>query len=102
MMAALLQPLAFGILLFSWFATGFMSHASSPDYRALFWSVLPIAVVHVVLAVYFFMHAPVWGKGCLAVFSSLALLSFLDLTTRVWLSFSLLSWLLRDFLSIEF
>ena len=101
MLRTSLKSLAFGILLFSGCWTLFASYASSPDYRALFWSLLPFAVVHVALAVYFFLHASVWGKGGLAVFSSLALFSFLDLTMRVWLHFGLLSWLLRDVLSIE-
>ena len=101
MIRASLNSLAFGILLVSGFWTLFASHASSPDYRALFWSVLPFAVVHVALTVFFFIHTSVWGKACLVVFSSLALLSFLDLTMRVWLHFGLLSWLLRDLLRIE-
>ena len=84
MLRASLKSLAFGILLFSGLVVLLVSHASSPDYRALFWNVLSFAVVHVALAVYFFTQAPVWGKCCLAAFSSLALLSFLDLTLRVW------------------
>jgi|GEM_PF-1242026 len=101
MLRTSLKSLAFGILLFSGFWTLFASHASSPDYRALFWGLLPFALVHVALAVFFFMHASVWGKGCLGVCSSLALLSFLDLTTRVWFHLGLLSWLMQSFLSIE-
>ena len=101
MLRASLKSLAFGILLFSGSVILFMSHASTPDYRALFWSLLPFAAVHVALAVFFFMHASVWGKGCLAACCFLALLSFLDLTTRVWLHFGLLSWLLREVLRIE-
>jgi len=101
MLRTSLKSLAFGILHFSGFWTLFASHASSPDYRALFWGLLPFAVVHAALAAYFFIHASVWGKGCLLLCSSLALLSFLDLTMRVWLHFALLSWLMRSFLSIE-
>jgi len=101
MLRASLKSLAFGILLFSGFWTLFASHASSPDYRALFWSVLPFAVVHVALAVFFFKHASAWGKGCLAAYCCLALLSFLDLTTRDWFHLGLLSWLMRSVLSIE-
>lgn len=101
MIRASLKSLAFGILLFSGLVILFMSHASTPDYRALFWSLLPFALVHVALAAFFFMHASAWGKGGLVVCSSLALLSFLDLTMRIWLHFSFLSWLLRDMLSIE-
>lgn len=101
MIQASLKSLAFGILLFSGLVVLFVSHASSPDYRALFWSVLPFAVVHVALAVRFFLHASAWGKASLAVLSSLALLSFLDLSMRVWLHFGLVSWLMRDALGIE-
>jgi hypothetical protein len=54
----------------------------------------------VALAVFFFMHASAWEKGCLVVFSSLALLSFIDLTMRISLHFSLLSRLLSDVLRI--
>jgi hypothetical protein len=84
MLRATLKSLAFAILLFSGLATLFVSHASSPDYRALFWAVLPFAALHSALTVYFSTRAPLWGKCCLAVFSSLALLSFLELTLRVW------------------
>ncbi len=100
MLRTSLKSLAFGLLLVSGFWTLFASHASSPDYRALFWSVLPFALVHVALAVFFFMHASAWEKGCLVVFSSLALLSFIDLTMRISLHFSLLSRLLSDVLRI--
>jgi hypothetical protein len=84
MLRPTLKSLAFGILLFSGLAILFVSHASSPDYRAMFWSLLPFAVIHSALAVYFFTHASVWGKSCLAVFSWLALFSFLEMTLRVW------------------
>lgn len=96
------KSLAFGLLVFSGLVILSVSQASSPNYVMLFWSMLPFALFHAPLAVFTFMHAPVWGKGCIAVLSSLALLSFLDLTMRVWLRFGLLSWLLRDFLYIEF
>lgn len=91
------KALLYGLLLLSGFWTLFASRASSPDYKALFWNILPFALVHVALAVYFFMRVSVLGKACLTTFSSLALLSFLDLTSRVWLHFGLLSWLLRAF-----
>jgi hypothetical protein len=94
------KNLAFVILLFSGLVILFMSLASTPDYRALFWSVLPFALVHMALAVFFFMHASAWEKGFLVVFSSLALISFIDLTMRISLHFSLLSWLLSDVLRI--
>ena len=101
MIRASLNSLAFGILLVSGFWTLFASHASSLDSRALFWSVLPFAVVHVALTVFFFMRAPVWGKCCLAAYCCLALFSFLDLTVWVWFHLGLLSWLMRSVLSIE-
>lgn len=90
MLRASLKSLAFAVLLFSGSVILILSHASTPDYRALFWSLLPFALVHVALALFFFMHASAWEKGCLLVFSSLALLSFIDLTMRISLHFSLL------------
>jgi len=35
-MAHLFRRLAWGILVFTWFVTLFVSHASSPNYRAFF------------------------------------------------------------------
>ncbi|WP_395749294.1 hypothetical protein [Prosthecobacter sp.] len=95
MLRELLTWLGFGLLSLSWFVTLFLPQVSSPNYRSLFFGILPFAVLHLTLAIFIFMRAPVWGKGCIAVLSSLALLSFLDLTMRVWLHFGLLSWLLQ-------
>lgn len=92
------KALLFGTLLLSGFWTLFASRASSPDYKALFWNILPFAVVHATLAAFLFYRVNKWRRACLTTFCSLALVSFLDLTTRVWLHFGLLTWLLRDVL----
>ena len=64
--------------------TAFMSQASSPDYLRLFWSILPIAVIHVVLAVAYFLkvaHWTRWGALCFAIIA----LGFVgEMTLRVW------------------
>ena len=83
------KALLFGTLLLSGFWTLFASRASSPDYKALFWNILPFAAVHTALAVYFIKRAQFWGKCCLVVYCYLALLSFLELTLRVWFHFRL-------------
>lgn len=97
----MLKFVAYGVLHLSWFWTLCMSQVSSPDYRGLFWGVLPVAALHTAAAAFLFTRANKGQRACLAAFSSLALLSFLDLTTRVWLHLGLLSWLLRDVLSIK-
>ena len=73
-MAAQFRNLAFGILLFCWFVTLCMSQVSSPDYRAVFWGVLPFAVTHLALVVYFLTQTRGWKQWLLACFSALALL----------------------------
>lgn len=83
------KALLYGLLLLSGFWTLFASRASSPDYKALFWQILPFAAVHAALAVYLIKHAQFWSKCCLVVFSYLALLSFLELTLRVWFHITL-------------
>jgi hypothetical protein len=83
-MAASLKHLAFGILFFCWLVTLFMSQASSTDYRVLFWSVLPFATTHLALVVLIFVQNHDWKRWLLACFSAPALLSFLEMTCRVW------------------
>ena len=100
MLRASLKSLAFAVLLISGSVILILSLASTPDSRALFWSLLPFALLHLALAAFFFMHASAWEKGFLVVFSSLALISFIDLTMRISLHFSLLSRLLSDLLRI--
>jgi hypothetical protein len=79
-----LKLLASGILLLSWFVTLFMSQVSSPNYRALFWWVLPFAVTHLALVVCFFTRTRGWKQWLLACFSALSLLSFVEMSSRVW------------------
>ena len=65
--------------------TAFVSQASSPDYRRLFWSVLPVAVFHFALALVYFLRVRHWTRwGALGL--AIVALGFLgEMTLRVWL-----------------
>ncbi|WP_294385753.1 hypothetical protein [Prosthecobacter sp.] len=89
-MKALLDRLFFGILLFCWFVTLFMSQASSPNYQTLFWRVMPFAAAHIALVIYFIVRTSGIKPWLLAFFSAPAVISFLDMTCRVWLHVRLL------------
>jgi len=67
------------------FYTAFISQASSPDYRRLFWSILPLALVHFTLALgYFFCvrHWTRWVSLCVAI---VVVAFYGEMTLRVWL-----------------
>ena len=91
------RQLAIALLIFSWLVMTLFSQVSSPDYKGVFFCTLPFAAAHMAILGFLFARVQGWGKACLAAFSSLALLSFLDLASRVWLHFGLLSWLLHAF-----
>ena len=87
-MKAQLDRQLVGVLLFCWIVTVFTSRAPSPDYRVLFWCVLPIAMLYLALVVLLYKHAPIWGRWSLVVLSSLAFQSFLELALAAWLPIS--------------
>ena len=78
-----------GIALFAIVGTGlltaFMSQASSPDYRRLFWSILPFALFHLCLVVGYFIRVRRWHRWLALGIGLLAGLAFAEMTLRVWL-----------------
>lgn len=84
-MAYLFRRLAWGILVFTWFVTLFMSQASSPNYQALFWGLVPFATTHFTLTVYFFTRTHGCKRWLLVCFTTPALLSFFEMFSRAWL-----------------
>lgn len=65
--------------------TAFVSQASSPDYRHLFWSILPFAVFHFVLAGVYFSRARHWTRWGALGLAIIALVFFGEMILRVWL-----------------
>ena len=76
---------AFVLVFLSGLLTAFVSQASSPDYRRLFWSVLPVAVFHFALALVYFLRVRHWTRwGALGL--AIVALGFVgEMTLRVWL-----------------
>ena len=65
--------------------TAFMSQASSPDYRALFWKILPFALFHFGLVIGYFTRVHRWHRWLAIGFGALAALGFAEMALRVWL-----------------
>jgi hypothetical protein len=63
---------------------GYSSQASSPDYRALWWMILPDAIAHTVAAVCYFVWVLNWSRWLVAVVAGIAMLSYLEFTLRTW------------------
>ena len=88
-----LKPMMFGfvrggalvLVLLSGVLTVFVSQVSSPDYRRLFWSIVPVAALHFIFALIYFLrvhHWTRWGALSLAI---IALGFFSEMIVRVWL-----------------
>lgn len=65
--------------------TAFISQASSPNYRRLFWSILPYALVQTTLALGYFFRVRHWTRWlCLCVV--IVVVAFYgEMACRVWL-----------------
>jgi hypothetical protein len=66
------------------FYTALISQVSSPDYRGLFWSSLPVALVHFTLALGYIIcvrHCTRWIVLCFAI---VVLAFYGEMTLRVW------------------
>ena len=72
------------LILLSGIFTVFVSQASSPDYRRLFWSILPVALFHFTVAALYFLRVPYWTRWA-ALGSAIVALGFLaEMISRVW------------------
>ena len=67
------------------FYTAFISQASSPDYRRLFWSILPVALVHFILAFGYFFRMRHWTRWVDLGVAIVVMASFGEMILRVWL-----------------
>jgi len=66
------------------FYTAFSSQASSPDYRRLFWSILPVALVHFALAFGYFFRVHHWTRWISLGAAVVAIRFYGEMTLRVW------------------
>ena len=65
--------------------TALISQASSPDYRRLFWSILPVAIVHFTLAFGYFFRVRHWTRWIGLGIAIVAMAAFGEMILRVWL-----------------
>ena len=65
--------------------TTFISQASSPDYRRLFWSIVPVAVVHFALAIIYFIRVRDLTRWAALGVTIVALAFLAEMSLRVWL-----------------
>jgi hypothetical protein len=82
---ALMRVALFVLALLSGFYTAFISQASSPDYRWLFWSILPLAGFHFALVTVYCLQVRHWTRW-IALSIAIITLAFLsEMILRVWL-----------------
>jgi len=82
---AFLQSGALVLVLLSGAYTAFVSQASSPDYRRLFWNILPIALIHFALVIVYFLRVRHWTRWAALSVAIVALGFLSEMTLRVWL-----------------
>ena len=63
--------------------TAFVSQASSPDYRALLWSLAPFAAVHFVSVAIYFLRVHRWHRWLALAIGTLAGFGFVEMALRV-------------------
>ena len=81
--AAIGRGIGFLFVVASGLLTAFMSQASSPDYKALFWSLVPLAAIHfAAVAIYFFrIHS--WHRWLALAIGLLAAFAVTEMALRV-------------------
>ena len=79
------RGLAFLAVVLSGAIVAFYSQASSPDYRTLWWTMLPYAAVHVVAITFYFVRVPYLSRWVAVLVGVVAIQSFAELSLRVWL-----------------
>jgi hypothetical protein len=80
-----LQAALFILLFLTGSFTFLSAHVSSPDYRGLFWSVLPLAIIHLIATVSYMLWVPNWTRWLTAAFAIFSLGSYLMFAVRIWL-----------------
>jgi hypothetical protein len=65
--------------------TAFYAQASSSNYQQLFWTIMPFAAVHCVMTAVYFVQIRDWSRWCAFAIGVIALISFGEMTFRVWL-----------------
>ncbi|MHA3770330.1 hypothetical protein ACXR0O_02200 [Verrucomicrobiota bacterium sgz303538] len=65
--------------------TIFLTQASSPDYRKLFWNVVPFAVFHLLAAGIYFLLVHHWYRWIAFVVAAAVSLFLGEMVLRVWL-----------------
>jgi hypothetical protein len=78
------RAVAFLLVLLSGLCAIFYSQASSPNYRMLFRGLLPIALFHFVASTIYFVRVRHWTRWAAFVLEIFAILSFSELSLRVW------------------
>jgi len=83
----ILRQIVCGLVFFVIFATGLImgvaSQASSPNYKALFWSVAPFAMVHFSASGVYFLMVSGWRRWVAVTIGALAGCSFAEFALRV-------------------
>ena len=62
-----------------------LSQAASPDYRLLFWRLLPWAALHLLCSIISSMLSTFRWRCLLAAYTLIVLASFSELALRVWM-----------------
>ena len=65
--------------------TAFVSQASSPDYRRLFWCILPVALAHFTLALGYAFRVRHWTRWISLCVAIVVMTYYGEMTLRVWL-----------------
>lgn len=65
--------------------TALISQASSPDYRRLFWSILPVALIHFTLAFGYFFRVRHWTRWISLCIAIVVVAFYGEMALRVWL-----------------
>jgi hypothetical protein len=73
------------VVMLSGFLIAFLSQASSPDYRRIFWMILPIALVHLALSFGYSFRVRHWTRWLILCVAIIAMASYGEMTVRVWL-----------------
>jgi hypothetical protein len=83
--AAFTRGLGFFTVALTGAIVAFYSQAASPDYRGLWWMMLPYAVAHVAALAVYVARVPRLSRWLAVLIGAVAIQSFADLSLRVWL-----------------
>ena len=85
MSAPFRRALGFFAVVLTGAIVAFYSQAASPDYRGLWWMMLPYAAIHVVALTVYFVRVPYLSRWMAVIVGAVAMQSFAELSLRVWL-----------------